>query len=339
LPSCEEEMVPRGRPALWLLAALILVVALVIASSYMAMGGSGTTTFTPQDPAIGSSGSVVTYPSDYAQLAAHVLSLINQAREANGYSPVVLDPEPSAQQHADSMLYYGYFSHWDPQGYKPYMRYTLMNGTGAVFENIAWSHNPTPLFLGTTSAEAELDDLHYEMMYNDAFENWGHRINILDPTHNEVSIGVAFNSTDLYLVEDFENVYGNLTTSYVASSGEVTMAGALAAGVNPAAVQVYYDPPPTPEGAFQLLTVSNFTGPYTPGEYTGEVFPSCSIYCPAPTGNVSISAVTWSATLNLTIQFDLSPFINLFGPGVYTLYLQNSTGTVFTSHSIFVETQ
>jgi uncharacterized protein YkwD len=285
-----ERLAPGGRPALAFAVIVIAVAVFIAAGLFMASHNTEAGMFRPSNPVIGPSGAVVTYPSDYSQLAAHVLSLINQARAEQGVPPVALSAEPSGQQHADSMLYNGYFSHWDVQGYKPYMRYTLLNGTGAVVENAAWSHSPTPLFPGTAAAEGGLDDLHYRMMYDDAFENWGHRTNILDPTHDAVSIGVAYNATDLYLVEDFENSYSNLTISYSQSSGNVTLQGALDPYVNPDAIQVYYDPQPQALAAFQLMTVSNFTGAYDPGMAAGSVFPPCGIVCPASTGKVEVIA-------------------------------------------------
>ncbi len=205
-------MGPRGRPGLAATVAVVAVAALVVVGIFLASSATGSGGFVPKDPDIGPTGSTVTYPKDYSQIAAHVLSLINQARTASGLSPVVLSDEPSGQQHADSMLYFGYLSHWDVQGYKPYMRYSLLNGTGAVTENAGWDHSPMAQYPGPSAAEGAIDDLHYGMMYNDAFENWSHRMNILDPAHTAVSVGVAYNSTDLYIVEDFENVYSDLTS-------------------------------------------------------------------------------------------------------------------------------
>src|SRR6267143_4336441 len=90
-----------------------------------------------QDPAFVGNSSKIDYPPFYAVLANLTLGVINKDRAAAGLSPVVLSSVPSGQQHADSMAFYGYFSHWDDQGYKPYMRYTLLGGTGGVTENVA----------------------------------------------------------------------------------------------------------------------------------------------------------------------------------------------------------
>lgn len=321
--------------AVAVVAGLVLVaIGLVLAPQV-----SDATNFQVKDPSIGPKGTVVTYPSDYTKLSTHVLQLINSARMEAGVQPVTLSAEPSGQQHADSMLYFGYFSHWDVQGYKPYMRYSLLNGRGAVFENAGWSHFPTPLFFGTSSAISGVDNLHYEMMYDDAFDGWGHRTTILDPNHNTVSIGVAYNGTDLYLVEDFENDYGNLTASFQTSSGVVNITGVLAPNLEPSVVQVYYDPPLKLVGAFQLMTDSNFTGPYTPGISAGIVFPACSFFCPVSSGPVSVSADVWNQTGGLYVSFSIHDFVAAMGPGIFTFYVENRTGTVLTSLSVFVYAQ
>lgn len=36
------------------------------------------------------------------------------------------------------MLYYDYFSHWDTQGYKPYVRYTLLGGQVTWPRTLDW---------------------------------------------------------------------------------------------------------------------------------------------------------------------------------------------------------
>jgi uncharacterized protein YkwD len=134
----------------------------------------------------------ITYPPDYCTLASYALQQINADRAANGTGPVSLGYNQAAQQHADSMLYYGYFSHFDTQGYKPYMRYSLLGGHGADFENIAYFSYSIDHFTSTSVVEQGIRDLEHSMVYNDsACCNNGHRYNILDHLHNIVSIGLA----------------------------------------------------------------------------------------------------------------------------------------------------
>ena len=74
----------------------------------------------------------------------YVLSLINKDRNQYGLGNVTLSSTSSGQQHTQSMLNYHYFSHWDIYGLKPYMRYTLLGGLGAVSENIAFNTELVP---------------------------------------------------------------------------------------------------------------------------------------------------------------------------------------------------
>ena len=108
--------------------------------------GGNTMTATPStsfesmavsNPSISDGKANITYPSQYSELSDFALASINKDRSDFGIGPVTLSSIPSGQQHADSMLYSGYFSHWDTQGYKPYMRFVLLGGKGAVAEIFA----------------------------------------------------------------------------------------------------------------------------------------------------------------------------------------------------------
>ncbi|HZS73225.1 MAG TPA: hypothetical protein VFA69_01860 [Candidatus Nitrosotalea sp.] len=43
------------------------------------------------------------------------------------------------------------------------------------------------------------------MMFNDSTSNWGHKLNILNPFHSSVSIGIAYDENSVVLVQDFED--------------------------------------------------------------------------------------------------------------------------------------
>jgi len=279
----------------------------------------------------------VSYPSDYGALSAYALALINSDRANNSLGPVNMTLGIFAQQHADSMLEYGYFSHNDTQGFEPYMRYTLLGGRGAVEENVAYAYASAPQFTATSAVELELRALEWTMMNNDLqCCNNGHRDNILAGLHNEVSIGVAFNSTRLYFVEDFINYYIDLNFS-VSSSYYVTMSGTpLAPGLSPDAVYVTYDQPPTPETPAQLNA-----GPheYSDGMIVGGVLPPCELMCPAFAQAITVRADNWVFTnSSISVTFSLATIIRQYGAGVYTVYMVTGTdlSTAITSISVFV---
>lgn len=284
----------------------------------------------------------ITYPSAYNILANYALSIINQNRTASGLSNLTLSPIPSGQQHADSMLRYDYFSHWDTQGYKPYIRYTLLNGTGYVEENVAYEYTSLPSFVTVQSVEKAMNDLQWQMMYNDSTCcNNGHRDNILSSFHNRVSIGIAYDSTHVYFVEDFENYYINMTTPVQAQSGSVVLEGNTFESLNPSSILIFYDAIPQPLSAQTLNTVYN--GPYTPGTFVGGVTPPCNLIlggCSQFSSGVTVRATTWKVnSASLDIQFSLVPFIQKSGNGVYTVTLvqgEQNNPDFLTSISIFV---
>lgn len=311
---------------------------------------TGTTTSTRSsglsDPLIVGGSANVTYPPDFNTLASYALNRINQDRANYSLSPVTLSTSAVGQQHADSMLKYGYFSHVDTQGYKPYMRYSLLGGKGAVEENIAYAYNCDgfdavtnqciqPRFTTTSSVESAISGLEYQMMYNDSgcCSN-GHRYNILTGLHNMVSIGVANNGTTVYFVEDFENYYIDL--SFSRSNSAVSMTGTpLKSGVTASSIYVAYDPVPSAKNASVLNS-----GPreYTPGTIIGGVLPPCSILgCPRFDQGITVYADTWKfSPTTVDIAFSLQDFISQYHGGVYTLYLitGNDTSSAITSISV-----
>lgn len=322
-------------------------------SSQASNKGSGTQSSTQstssqlQNPVIQNGSSDVSYPSNYQTLANYALGLINADRASNGQPPVTLSSVASAQQHADSMLYFGYFSHWDTQGYKPYMRYTLLGGTGAVQENIgqdsctdsqasATEVSVVPCTIQTI--QNGINNSEWNMMYNDVTCcNNGHRDNILDPLHNEVSIGIAYSTTTstLYFVEDFQNDYIALSGPISSSTSQITIAGSLKTQENVSTIGVYYDSAPKTMNVSQL----DATSTYGPGTLVGGVLPPCVINCAYYPGEVTVYASSWQVSANsISIDFSLNSFVQAEGAGVYTVYVQtgDSTADSILTYSIFV---
>ena len=305
-----------------------------------ALGGglSSTNDLSLYSPLIQNGSADISYPSNYDTLASYALSLVNKDREGFNLSAVTLSPNPAAQQHADSMLRYGYFSHWDTQGLTPYMRYTLLGGNGAVEENVAYLTYSQAHFLSTAAEEDAIKYLEDSMMYDDRLCcNNGHRDNILNPLHTRVSIGVAFNLTTLLFAEDFESYYVDLNFS-VSAGYSVSMTGTPSGTAFTATeALVTYDPPPSEETPFQLNT-----GPreYGPGILVGGVLPPCVFLCPKFSRGLTAYATTWKFTTTRTdVEFQLSGFIKQYGAGVYTIYLLTGadTATAITSISVFVQ--
>jgi uncharacterized protein YkwD len=305
-------------------------------------GTSTTGTNHSYNPLIQNGSANVQYPSDYSTLEAYALKIVNFDRANFSLPPVTLSTNEAGQQHADSMLRYGYFSHYDTQGYKPYMRYTLLGGKGADAENVAYISDPSANY-GTTTLEKAMYDLENAMMYNDsACCNNGHRDNILNPLHNKVSFGVAYDSTHIYFDEEFENDYITLTLS-LSSSNEVTITGTpIVSSVTDKVNSIYvaFDSTPQAETVAQL---NNGPHEYGPGTLIGGALPKDPSDplggCAQFSTGITVCADTWTFNSSqASVSFNLQPFIRAEGSGAYTIYLitGSDTNSAITSISIFI---
>jgi uncharacterized protein YkwD len=259
------------------------------------------------------------------EMRAYALSEINVERSKARLRNVTLSPIDCAQSHADEMIQSKYLSHWGLDGLKPYMRYTSAGGRGSVAENVAYISST-----GTLDAYYSIHKLNWDMVYNDSGSNWGHRDNLLNPKHNRVSIGVAFDGSTLSLVQDFEDYY--FTEAEVKQSGSavrLTYTSTIS-GWEPEQVGVYYDSLP------QLLTkeqLSNppYNGSYDAGDLVGGVVPKGYHL----NQGVTVNASSWSTSgSTFNTSFDLGKIFSSRGVGVYTLYIADSSGT-YTSVSLW----
>lgn len=156
------------------------------------------------------------------------LSKINEDRAKHGLFPLLQSNNSAAQIHANELLHTKTISHMTTDGFKPYMLYSLYNGTGYVQQNVG----QISYVLSNDSQNYQkasdlcydfkrfscqvidqykaINDLEYSMMNNDeACCNNGHKNNILNKFHTHVSIGIAFNEYYFVMVQNFENHYLN----------------------------------------------------------------------------------------------------------------------------------
>jgi uncharacterized protein YkwD len=255
----------------------------------------------------------------------YALGLINRDRNNYALHNVTLSSEPSAQQHANSMLANSYFSHWDTHGMKPYMRYTLLGGRGSVTENIAFVYNSSGINITST-----LKEMEYNFMYNDykCCQN-GHRDNILNPWHNQVSIGIAYNETAIYFVEDFIDSYiawlGG--TPSVSDNLNVTLLGSLPNGYSLSSIQINYDVPVSnlTQADFNM---SPYNGPYSYGTTVAGIgYTSGNEYFYF--GNITtINATAYDINgTTFNVAFGLKKLEAQDGPGEYTIMMLLDNGT------------
>ena len=138
----------------------------------------------------------------------YMVTIINRDRATVAAPPVVLDlgaPTKAGQKHSDEMAVNGYISHWTLDGRKPDQRYTEEGGADAVAENAyaslegsAAEESGEPRKLELHSSQVfhryELDNIEGDF-FNEKPPNDGHRVNIINPFHTAVGIGLSFASS------------------------------------------------------------------------------------------------------------------------------------------------
>ena len=235
------------------------------------------------------------------------------------------------------MLTNDYFGHWYADGRKPYMVYSDTGGTSYVAENAAtsgWTDRDW-LTRGCDSSRVNcivptvrtaIQDHQHGMMYDDAHANWGHRDNILDPTHRAVNIGIASNGRRVVFVQHFEG--GDVMAT---QQPALSPTGRLSFTVNKVAdrvtiaevVTVYFEDTPTPKTPQQIEQLSAYCvgGGFT--EQCGD--PVARILKPPPPGSYypsldsnELVADAWSETdKHFTFVAELGNLATT--PGVYTV--------------------
>lgn len=163
------------------------------------------------------------------ELKDFALDQINKDRKDFGLEPVIQSNNSAAQIQANDILKTGSLSHLTTNGLKPYMLYSLYNGTGYVQQNVAQiryilptSDNPENDQTSNNLCETikkynscpilepfkAIKDLESSMVYNDSkCCNDGHKKNILNKFHTHVSLGIAYDKYNLVIVQNFENQY------------------------------------------------------------------------------------------------------------------------------------
>jgi len=141
------------------------------------------------------------YPT-LTELRQIALDDINKYRIEKGLRTIVSGSAKSSQLYAEELLKEGCIHHVSDRGEGPMLRYKNNGDTMfLVAENIAGQ-------LGTDwgSPEDQVLEGNYNMMFDDAESDWGHRDNILGSQHVSISIGIAYDSERLVMVQDFESV-------------------------------------------------------------------------------------------------------------------------------------
>ena len=188
-----------------------------------------------------------------------MLDLINETRASAGLLPVALGGNPAAQGHAEASLAGRFNSHWDLDGRKPGMRYSLAGG---------YQRNQENVYRLRCHGGCNFD---LKASIRKAMKRWmrspGHRKEILDTTHKILNIGLAWRNDPLrgeyvfHAVQQFEGDYVEYSAlPAIDSDGRLSMVGSLRNGAtlnegSDLSIQVYYDPTSHPVTLGQLQRV------------------------------------------------------------------------------------
>ena len=280
------------------------------------------------------------------QLVQHALDMINRDRIKFGLLPVKLSPNQAAQAQAEDVFRTKQISHWNTKGEKPYISYTEYGGKGGMQQNVAIAGFSTEEYkqcIGNILVDCEkikplptVDELQYEMVYNDkeCCDN-GHRNNILDPRHTDVSIGIVYDDYYLAFVQNFENNYG---LNVEANNSKIAISGTLLDGEIDH-IAIYYDKMPTREIYEQNKDLLS----YSTGELVAMVvkpLPSGYYYKSVQNYNI-IEANQWSLRgHSVNVMFNLADVVDK--DGVYTIFTVVKNGEEMfdvTSYSVFVNSE
>ncbi len=289
------------------------------------------------------------------ELYQYALGIINKDREDHGVPPVTLSNMSSAQNHANDMLNAGYFSHWNSDGVKPYVTYTKLGGRGDVDENISVTSTYCPssdCIPYSFDPFKQINDSEYGMMYNDAGSNWGHRNNIIDPEHTDVSFGIAYSNEKFYFVEHFENNIIKWQTMKI-EGNQLHLIGQIPVGYSLYQIEVFADPPPAPLTSKDLNGMLPYNaGYYDQGEFVGVMlprptvgthYPECSqgmAILDTTKGEKCVDYVTFTNISTALKGIDISPNISKWmGPGLHTIYvsLKKQNGEQVYASSVTLE--
>ena len=334
-----------------------------------------------------------TPPHGLQDLYRLMLDRTNQERVKAGVSPVRLGDNPAAQLHADAAFDGCYSSHWDRWGLKPNHRYSLAGGAGAGGENVSGSSYCYKTRDGYST-------IQIRAAVAEAVSGWvsspGHRLNLLNPVHTAVNVGIAYGRYNAVMVQQFSSDYVKYTSKpTISTEGQLTMNGTVnGATLNIGIfsnVQIAFDPPAQPLTKGQLaLTYSSclpqeiglLLRPAPPGTrytHTEGLTKVVTVQCVNPyetSPDRPVPASHWEArqdwgraranapvTMQVQVEYviadrldltegsfdasaDLSPLLERYGPGIYTVRLwgqpahlgERVSPSVLSEQAIFWET-
>ena len=136
------------------------------------------------------------------------LDVINRSRKEFDAAPVQLDILASrvANKMCREAAENDYVSHWNLAGEKPYHRYALAGGRDHVFEN-AYGERTSGKYNISNSLIGEMMKAGHRSFMAERAPNDGHKMNIINKTHNFVGIGYFISDNQFRYYEEFIDRY------------------------------------------------------------------------------------------------------------------------------------
>ncbi len=223
------------------------------------------------------------------ELKVKMVEQINADRRAAGLGAVQYSEALSAaaDAHCFDMLRGKYASHWNQEGWKPYVRYAQAGIQDTTAENL-YSLRQTNFAASQEEVWQAMENGHRSFMEEKA-PNDGHRRSILEPRHQRVGIGLAFDSSGLRMIEVFGERFADLKPlPFLAKlKDRLYVEGLMQSRVySLSAVSVYYEPLPAKMSRLELQQ----TGAYGLPEEEEVERPKREgrIYVDGSTGTVSV---------------------------------------------------
>ena len=169
------------------------------------------------------------------------------SEDREGLGPVVMGSNVAAQLHAEASIEECFASHWNLDGLKPYMRYSLAGGYQGNAENVAGSDYCPSRF----AFYAPVSDIRQEI--RETMDGWmgspGHREAIMDPWVKKVNLGLEWSTYNFSAVQQFEGDYVEYVELPAIAGDVLTVTGRVKDGLSiptdeRLVVAIFYDPPP-----------------------------------------------------------------------------------------------
>ena len=185
---------------------------------------------------------------NHDELVTYSLNLINEDRVNFNTLPVELGESSTAQEHAEELLNLCRTSYWSSNGMKPYMRYSIAGGEGAINENVRVIGTPElQKYWTQESIEQVIAWNQYSMVERDELNSFKHAMNILHPDHNYINVGIAWNDFCVAIVQQFENKYVEWSQKPVITLNKKFMlTGTINFNATIEQIDIFYDTPPLP---------------------------------------------------------------------------------------------